>query len=162
MTTDITPSTGRGTSTILVPIRYPIGDASARTLVEAGRLAEERSPATLVALHVNLIQYDEGYRTQEMTSAISAVLEDVEAAVVTRRGFIVEEVILEEADQLGADVVVLGANRRSRWRRLLRRLTGNDPDIGSYLRTNTDAGIDVVEIDTQSETTPPDGAVSGD
>lgn len=159
--TDDTPTPSTDDSTILVPIRYPIGDASARTLVEAGRLAEARSPATLVALHVNLIQYDEGYRAQELTSAISSVLEDVDAAVVTRRGFIVEEVILEEADQLGADVV-LGANRRSRWRRLLRRLTGNDPDIGSYLRTNSAADIDVVEIDTGSEPTTPDGAVTGD
>lgn len=161
MTNDSNAST-TDDSTILVPIRYPIGDESARTLVEAGRLAERRAPATLVALHVNLIQYDEGYRAQELTTAISSVLEDVEAAVVTRRGFIVEEVILEEADQLDADVIVLGADRRSRWRRLLRRLTGNDPDIGSYLRQHTTSRTDVVEVDIGAETTPTDAAVTGD
>lgn len=149
-------------STVLVPIRYPIGDESTRTLLEAGRLAEQRAPATLVALHVNLIQYDEGYRSQELAAEISSVLGDVDASVVTRRGFLVEEVILEEVDQLGADVVVLGANRRSRWRRLLRRLTGNEPDICSYLRRNATPGVEVVEVDTGDESVPDDGAVTAD
>lgn len=137
-----------GKTTILVPIRYPLTDASARTLAVAGRLAAERTPADLVALHVNLFQVDERVQTGELTDAISNVLEGVDANVVTRRGFFVEEIILEELEGLGADLVVVGADRRSLWRRLLGRLTRDDPVVGPFLRSNAADGVEVVEVDT--------------
>lgn len=143
-----------GKTTVLVPIRYPLTDASARTLAVAGRLAGERTPADLVALHVNLFQTDECVRTGELTGAISSVLDGVDAGVVTRRGFLVEEVILEEAEGRGADLVVVGADRRSLWRRLLGRVTRDDPAVGSFLRENAADGVEVVEVDTAAARPP--------
>ena len=144
-----------GETTILVPIRYPLNDASARTLAVAGRLAAERAPATLVALHVNLFQADERVRTGELARAVSATLEDVDVDVVTRRGFFVEEIILEELEALGADLVVVGADRRSLWRRLLDRVTGDDPAVGPFLRDHAADGVEVVEVDTAAATPDP-------
>lgn len=135
-------------TTILVPIRYPLTDDSARTLAEAGRIADEQSPVELVVIHVDRFQNNEATKAVELTRAISSVLDDVDAGVVTRRGFFVEEVILEEAEVLEADVVVLGADGTPRWRRLFRRVLGNDPAVGAYLRDELTDDVEIVEIDT--------------
>lgn len=133
---------------ILVPIRYPLTDESARTLAAAGHIAREHAPADVNVLHVNLMQYKGDTQTGELTSAISSVLDGVEASVTTRRGFLVEEVILQEANQMEADVIVVGADSNHRWRRLVRRLLGNEPAVGAYLREHAARGTDVVEVDT--------------
>ena len=137
---------------ILVPIRYPLNDESARTLAAAGRLAQHHAPANVFVLHVNLFQANENIQTEELTQAISSVLDDVTASVITRRGFFIEEIILEEAENLDADVVVVGAEKKAVWRRLLRRLLGNDPAVGSYLEDHTTEQMEVIEVD---RTTPP-------
>lgn len=139
-------------TTILVPIRYPLTDASSRTLAVAGRLAQERAPADLTVLHVNLMQANGDIQTTELTQAISSVLDDVEASVITRRGFLVEEVILEEATQLGADVIVIGANRKTTWRQFLSQLIGNEPNVNSFLRENTSGEVEIVEVDLSTKT----------
>ena len=138
--------------TILVPIRYPLTDESTRTLDEAGRIAAEHEDADVVVVHVDRFQHNEATGTVELSHAISAVLDDVHADVVTRRGFFVEEVILEEAEALEADVIVVGAKQTPLWRRLLRRLLGDDPAIGSYLEAETDDDVEVVEIDAETPT----------
>lgn len=135
-------------TTILVPIRYPLTDESAQTLAAAGRLAQQHAPTDLWVLHVNLYQFDDKTQTEELTRAISSTLDDVDASVSTRRGFLVEEVILKEATQINADVVVVGANQRTRLRRLLSRVLGNEPDVGSFLQENAPDGVEVVEVDT--------------
>lgn len=140
-------------STILVPIRYPLNDESARTLATAGRLAQTHAPADVFALHVNLFQKNENIQTAELTRAISSVLEDVTASVITRRGFFIEEIILEEAVNLEADVIVVGAEKKTLWRRLLRRLLGNDPAVHSYLEDHVTEQMEVIEVDRT--TTPP-------
>jgi hypothetical protein len=110
-------------------------------------------------LHVNLFQGDESVQTGELTGAISSVLDGVDAGVVTRRGFFIEEVIfeeviLEEAEDRGADLAVVGADRRSLWRRLLGRLTRNDPAAGSFLWDNASDGVEIVEVDTAAPLRP--------
>lgn len=134
-------------TTILVPIRYPLRDESARTLAAAGRLAHDNAPADLRALHVNLYQTGDATQTEELTRSISSTLDGVEASVTTRRGFLVEEVIREEATQIGADFVVVGSSQHPWWRNLLRRLAGNDPAIASYLRENLTDKIEIMEVD---------------
>lgn len=141
-------------TTILVPIRYPLTDQSAQTLAAAGRLAHKNAPADLRVLHVNLFQTDDKTQTEDLTRAISSTLDDVEASVVTRRGFLVEEVILEEAIQIDADIVVVGANQQATWRQLLSRLLRNDPAVGMFLRENTPDEIEIMEIGTAAETPP--------
>lgn len=147
-------------TTILVPIRYPLTDESARTLAAAGRLAHDRAPADLRVLHVNLLQTSADVHTADLTGAISSVLDGVDASVSTRRGFLVEEVILEEATQIGADVVVIGANRKARWRQLLSRLVGNEPVVGSFLREHVPRAIDVVEVDAAAQSPSADAVPS--
>lgn len=139
-------------TTILVPIRYPLTDQGARTLAAAGRLAQEHAPADLRVLHVNLLQNGHITRTQELTDAISSTLDDVDAVVTTRKGFLLEEVILEEASQINADVVVVGANQQAFWRKLLGRLLGNGTEVVSILRDRTANDIEVMEVDGGSDT----------
>lgn len=149
-------------TTILVPIRYPLTDASSQTLAVAGRLAKERAPADLTILHVNLVQANGGIQTTELTQAISSVLDGVEASVITRRGFLVEEVILEEATQLGADVIVIGANRKPTWRQYLSQLIGNEPNVDSFLRENMSGEVEIVEVDISAEQPTIDAMVQGE
>lgn len=135
------------TTTILVPIRYPLTAASARTLQEAGRIAREREPAELIAIHVDLFQNNGDTGKRELGHAVATVLDGVDASVITRRGFFVEEVILEEAQAVGADVVVVGADGTPRWRRLLRRVLGDDPAVGAYLRGELSDDVEIVEVE---------------
>lgn len=139
-------------TTILVPIRYPLTDESARTLAAAGRLAHDHAPTDLRILHVNLHQTRDATQTTDITRAISSVLDDVEASVTTRQGFLVEEVILEEATQIDANIIVVGANQQPTWRRLLRRLLRNDPEVSSFLRDHTAVDTEIMEVDTTAET----------
>lgn len=144
---------------VLVPIRYPLTDESSRTLAVAGRVAEDAQPAVIRVLHVNLMQFNEDIQTVELTRAISSVLDGVEASVTTRRGFLLEEVILEEAEGTDADVIVVGSDRGPRWRRFLRRVVGNEPRIGAYLHEHTPRGTDVVEVDAETDTPTVDAAL---
>lgn len=138
-------------TTILVPIRYPLTDKSARTLAAAGRLAHDHAPANLIVLHVNLYQTADNTKTEELTRAISSTLDGVEASVITRRGFLVEEVILDEATQIDADIVVVGADQRATWRSILSRLLGNEPAVGSFLRDHSTEDIEILEVDAADE-----------
>lgn len=137
---------------ILVPIRFPLTDDSARTLGAAGRLAHDHTPAHLHVLHVNLFQSNGTIKTEEFTRAMSAALDGVDASVTTRRGFLIEEVILEEAIHIDADIVVIGANQQTTWRRLLSRLLKTDPPIASFLHENTANDMEIVEVDTTAKT----------
>lgn len=135
-----------GTTTILVPIRYPLTDASSQTLGAAGRLAQDHAPAYIRVLHVNLYQNGDHTQTRELAHAISSTLDDVEASVTTRQGFLVEEVILEEALEIGADIIVTGADQRALWRKFLSRVFGTTPAISTYLSDNTPDGTEIKEI----------------
>lgn len=137
---------------ILVPIRYPLTDQSAQTLAAAGRLAHNHTPADLRVLHVNLYQTGDKTQTEELTRAISSTLDGVEASVTTRQGFLVEEVILEEATQTDTDIIVVGANQQATWQKILSRLLQNGLAVGSYLRENTTTDTEVMEVDPGVET----------
>jgi nucleotide-binding universal stress UspA family protein len=139
-------------TTILVPIRYPLTDQSAQTLAAAGRLAHDHAPADLRLLHVNLYQIGDTTKTSELTRAISSTLDGVEASVTTRQGFLVEEEILAEATQIDADIIVVGATQQATWRRLLRRLLGTDPAVGAFLREHATNDIEIKEVHAAAET----------
>ena len=140
-----------GTTTILVPIRYPLTDASSQTLGAAGRLAQDHAPAYIRVLHVNLYQNGDHTQTRELARAISSTLNDVEASVTTRQGFLVEEVILDEALNIEADIIVTGANQRALWQKLLSRILGTNPAITTYLRDNTPEDTEIKEIDVTAD-----------
>lgn len=147
MTTQETTTAELTSSThiVLVPIRYPLSSQSIQTLEYASQLIHDHDEGTLLILHVDLFHKMETPQRAEIKQAIAPIVGEHESQVILRRGFLVEKVILEEASRLNTDRIAIGKNRKARWRRLLSRLTGNDPAIASYLRENTSAVIDVVE-----------------
>ena len=131
-------------TTILVPIRYPLTAQSTQTLEYAKQIARDHKPSDLRILHVNLIQNNTDARKEEITRAISPLLDEIKSSVSVQRGFLVEEVIFKEGSRVEADIVVLGKNKKPRWRQVLSRAVGNDPAIDRYLQQNIDAQIEVV------------------
>lgn len=96
----------------------------------------------MFVLHVNLFQTGSQTTTQEIARAITPLLDEFPVAVITSSGFLLEEIILEEATQLHVDVIVLGENQRPLWRRALGRLFGSGPDIAAFLEDHPEARVE--------------------
>ncbi|WP_224268628.1 universal stress protein [Haloprofundus salinisoli] len=136
---------------VVVPVRYPLTSHSKATLREAVRIAEERD-AELTVLHVNLYQNGENITRAELKRATQTEFGRLpRARYVIRRGFLVEETILEEVAAEGADIVVIGSKQAGRWRRMLRRFL-NNPDIEAYLREKLDCTVITVRADGEAST----------
>jgi nucleotide-binding universal stress UspA family protein len=131
---------------VVVPVRFPLSRHSRATLDEAVRIARERD-AELTVLHVDLYQDSHGVSRADLKRAVESELGALpHARFVVRRGFLVEETILEEVADEGADVVVIGSKQAGRWRRMLRRVL-DDPDIEAYLREKLDCEVITVRTD---------------
>jgi len=82
---------------VVVPVRYPLTAHSAATLREGVRVADERD-ADLRVLHVDLFQQGGGVSRQDLKRAVERRIGRLDRArYAVRRGFLVEETILEEA-----------------------------------------------------------------
>ena len=131
---------------VVVPVRYPLTKHSRATLAEAVRIAGERE-AELSVLHVDLYQESHDVTRAKLRRAVESEFGPLDRVrYVVRRGFLVEETILEEVAADEADVVVLGSKQVGRWRRMLRRVL-DDPDIGTYLREKLDCTVITVRAD---------------
>jgi nucleotide-binding universal stress UspA family protein len=129
---------------VVVPVRYPLTRHSRSTLVEAIRIAEERE-ADLTILHVDLYQEGREVTRTALKRAVEAEFGAIDRArYVVRKGFLVEETILDEVAAEDADVVVIGSKQMGRWRRTFSRFL-DDPDIDQFLREKLDC--DVVTVD---------------
>ena len=136
---------------VVVPVRYPLTKHSKATLSEAIRIAEERD-AELTVLHVDLYQENHGVTRAKLRRSVEAAFGSLDRVrYVVRRGFLVEETILEEVAADEADVVVLGSKQAGRGRRMLRRIL-DDPDIESYLREKLDCTVITVRADDTQAT----------
>jgi nucleotide-binding universal stress UspA family protein len=125
---------------VVVPVRYPLSRHSKATLREAIRVAEERD-ADLTVLHVDLYQDSKGVTRADLKAAVEREFGRLaRTRFVVRRGFLVEETILEEIAAEDADIAVIGSKQASRWRRMLQRFF-DDPDIETYLREKLDATV---------------------
>lgn len=132
-------------SRVVVPVRYPLSEHSRRTLRAAADLAADRG-AELTVLHVDLYQSDGTVTRTDLKRAVereSGVLGN--ARYVVRRGFIVEQTILDEVAAERADVVVIGQKQAGRLRRVLRRVLG-DPDIEAHLRDRLDCELVIADV----------------
>ena len=134
---------------ILVPVRYPLTKNSRSTVERALELKQESEHddgkgIQLVFLHVDLFQNEGNVSRKQLRREVEREFETGDASYVVRRGFIVEETILDEAASRGADVIVIGRTRSGKLRRALRRLVGNDPDVEEFLRENLDVRLEVV------------------
>jgi nucleotide-binding universal stress UspA family protein len=129
---------------VVVPVRYPLGRHSRATLSEAIDVAAERD-ADLVVFHVDLYQDRHNTTRDELKAAVEREFGSLDRArYVVRRGFLVEESILDEAMDSDADVVVIGSKRSGRLRRVLRGVL-DGPDVASFLRERLDAAVVTVE-----------------
>jgi nucleotide-binding universal stress UspA family protein len=125
---------------VVVPVRYPLSQHSKATLEEAVRIADERD-ADLTVLHVDLYQENRGVTRAALKAAVEREFGALDRArFVVRKGFLVEETILEEVAAEGADIVVIGTKQASRWRRMLQRFL-DDPDIETFLREKLEATV---------------------
>lgn len=128
---------------VVVPVRYPLTEHSRATLEAAVELAEEND-ADLTVLHVNLYQESRRVTRTDLKRAVLRSFGHLpRTRYVVRRGFMVEQAILDEIAAEGADMVVIGGKQVGRWRKSLRRLLG-DPDIESFLKRELDCDVETV------------------
>jgi nucleotide-binding universal stress UspA family protein len=133
-------------TTVVVPVRYPLSKHSRATLEEAVRIARERN-GELTVMHVDLYQDNRGVSRADLKRAVEEAVGPVERArYVVRRGFLVEETILEEVAAEKADVVVIGSKQAGRWRGMLRRVL-DDPDVETFLRDKLDCNVITVRAE---------------
>ncbi|WP_435358758.1 universal stress protein [Haloarchaeobius sp. DFWS5] len=131
---------------VVVPVRYPLSKHSRRTLEAAIDIARERE-AALTVLHVNMYQESRRVERLDLKEAVEEAFgPQKNARYVVRRGFLVEETLLDEVAAEGADVVVIGSKQSGRWRRMLEKLV-DDPDIDQYLREHLDCEVVTVRAD---------------
>lgn len=133
---------------ILVPVRYPLTKNSRSTVERALDLKrdaeqDDAEVPELVFLHVDLFQKEGDVSRKQLRREVERGFNIGEASYVVRRGFLVEETILDEAASRDADVIVIGRTRSGKLRRALSRLIGNDPDIEEFLRKNLDVRLEV-------------------
>ncbi|AUV82272.1 universal stress protein [Salinigranum rubrum] len=131
---------------VVVPVRYPLSEPSEATLREAVRIARE-SDADITVLHVDLYQDSRGVTRADLKRAAERAVGQIDRArYVVRRGFLVEETILEEVAAESADVVVIGTQQASRWRTMVKRFL-DDPDIETFLEEKLDCQVVTVRAD---------------
>jgi len=125
---------------VVVPVRYPLSKHSKATLREAIDIAADPD-AALTVLHVDLYQNSHNVTRAELKRAVEDEFGPLETVrYVVRRGFLVEETILEEVAAGDADVVVIGSKQAGRWRGMLNRIL-DDPDVESFLREKLDCQV---------------------
>lgn len=130
---------------VVVPVRYPLTRHSRGTLEEAVAIAEAES-AELTVLHVNLYQESRRVTRTELKEAVQRTMGRLpRTRYVVRRGFMVEQAILDEIAAEDADIVVIGGKQVSRWRRSLRKLLG-EPDIEAFLKRELDCTVHTVQV----------------
>jgi len=128
---------------LVVPVRYPLTRHSRATLESAIGIAEEES-ADITVLHVNLYQESRRVTRTDLKRAVERSFGRLpRTRYVVRRGFMVEQAILDEIAAEDADIVVIGGKQVSRWRRSLRRLLG-DPNIEDFLKRELDCTVRTV------------------
>lgn len=130
---------------IVVPVRYPLSSNSEQTLKTAIKTANE-TDAELTILHVDLFQDSKQVTRTDLKKAVEARFGTLaNARYVVRRGFLVEETILDEIAAEKADMVVIGKKQVGRLRAAISRIIG-DPDIESFLRKKLECEIVTVSI----------------
>jgi len=125
---------------VVVPVRYPLSATSRHTLERALEIAEERD-ADLTVLHVDLYQEPGSVTRTQLRKAVVEEFGTIpRARYVVRKGFLVEETILEEAASEDADAVVIGERQQGRFRRMLKQVF-DGPEVDSYLRERLECEI---------------------
>lgn len=132
-------------TTILVPVRYPLEEQNVRTIQKAIEIAEQQDDADLSIIHVNIIHENEQVTREDLVRAIEREFGPLtNARYEVNKSFLLEETILYEAVQQKAEYVVIGTDRRARWRRILSYLLGRNVYLERFLREHLNANLVVV------------------
>jgi nucleotide-binding universal stress UspA family protein len=129
-------------TTTLVTVRYPLTADSHRT-IERGLNAHDDGDS-LIILHVSLLQNGDRISRGDLQRAVEADFGEIPAHYIVRRGYVLEEAIVDEAARQNADHVLVGKSKRGRVRRWLGRLIGLYPDIEAELAKNLNAELEIV------------------
>lgn len=128
--------------TILVPVRYPLEEQGVKTIQKAIQLAEDQGAAELSILHINVIHQNENIMTDDLIRAVERKFGHLTNATYdVSNAFLVEEAILYEAIQQKAEYVVIGKDRRARWRRILSHVLGTGVDLEEFLQEHLNANL---------------------
>lgn len=130
---------------VLVPISYPLQSASVGTLRRAVEETDSLEDGHLYVLHVNLLHRSEDVDREDLRRAVERELGPLDnVSYHVRDAFLHEEAILYEAVQNDADYVVIGKDRRARWRQMLSKRLDLGVDLGEFLEEHLHAELIVV------------------
>ena len=130
---------------LVVPVRYPLSKHSKKTLAEAIDMAEDRD-ASLMILHIDLYHDSHNVSRRDLKRTVEREFGSIlNARYVVRKGFIVEEAILEEVAAENADLVVIGSKQAPRWRGMLQWFL-DEPNVELFLREKLDCEIVTVSV----------------
>ena len=131
-------------ATTLASVRYPLNDDSHRT-IQRGLEYLTDDGDSLIVLHVTLLQNSDKLSRDELRAAVETEFGEIPAHYVVRRGYVLEEAIIDEAARQNADRVLVGKTKRNRIRRRLGQLFGLYPDLEGELSRNLSTTLEIVE-----------------
>jgi len=129
-------------TTTLVSVRYPLTADSHRT-IERGLEAHDDGDS-LIVLHISLLQNGDRISRGDLQAAVEAEFGEIPAHYVVRRGYVLEEAIVDEAARQNADHVLVGKTKRGRFRRRLGQLLGLYPDLEAELAESLGTRLEIV------------------
>ncbi|TQQ80955.1 universal stress protein [Halonotius terrestris] len=129
-------------TTTLVTVRYPLTADSYRT-IERGLDAHDEGDS-LIVLHISLLQNGDRISRSDLQAAVEAEFGEIPAHYVVRRGYVLEEAIVDEAARQNADHVLVGKTKRGRLRRRVAQLLGLYPDLEAELAESLGTRLEIV------------------
>lgn len=127
---------------LLVPVQFPVTEDSIRTISQARELATQLDNPHLYILHVNLTYRGKPVKRNELQRSVEAAVGYLpQASYHVRDAQLLEEAILDEAKQQGADYVIIGHSQRARWRRVLASRLDMGVDLELFLPQHLNAEV---------------------
>lgn len=131
--------------TLLVPLSYPLKDHGKRTVRHAIELADRLENAHLYFLHVNLAYKGKTVKKRHLVDAVTREFGTLpNASYHVREAFLLEEAIINEATQQDVSHVIIGKDRKARWRQILAERLDIDVDLAAHLGQHLSAEVVVV------------------
>jgi len=130
---------------VCVPVRYPLSETSQSSLERGIELATEEN-AVLAVLHVDLYQKERNVTRNDLVTHIRSKVDvPPRTRYVIKKGFVVEEVILQTVRELDADAVVVSGKQQGRFQRLSELIFPGNVGIADYLEDNYDCDCVIME-----------------
>ena len=115
---------------------------SYRTIQRGRELTDDGE--SLIVLHISLLQNGERATRSELQAAVEGELGEIGVHYIVRRGYVLEEAIIDEAARQNADRVLVGKTKRGRFRRWVGQLLGLYPDLEAALTEHLGTRLEIV------------------